>query len=185
MTIVLIGAPAAGKTRVGRRLAKRLDKPFVDTDREIVAEHGPIAEIFATHGEPYFRALERAAVEAALRGGDAVVSLGGGAVLDPRTRADLAAARVILLTISLEAASERIGNDKRPLITGIDAWSALVAQRAELYEALADLRVDTSFRKPELIVDEILGLLGETAPASQDPGRTADRTAAEHEEARG
>lgn len=180
MTIVLIGAPAAGKTRVGRRLAKRLNKPFVDTDREIVAEHGPIPEIFATRGEPYFRALERAAVEAAL-GTDAVVSLGGGAVLDPRTQSDLAGARVVLLTISREAVSERIANAKRPLITGIDAWSALVAERAELYDALADLRVETSFRKPEFVVDEILELLGDDDGAR--PGSA--RAAAEQEEARG
>jgi shikimate kinase len=157
---VLIGAPAAGKTRIGKRLARRLGKPFIDTDQSVVSKHGPIPEIFAVHGEPHFRALERAEVESALAG-DAVVSVGGGAVLDARTRADLASATVVLLTISPEAASERIGNDKRPLITGMDAWKALVASRAELYASLADLSVDTSFRKPEAIVEELVGLLGD------------------------
>ncbi|ERK72528.1 hypothetical protein N136_01109, partial [Leifsonia aquatica ATCC 14665] len=59
MTIVLIGPPAAGKTRLGKRLAKRLGLGFVDTDARVVAAHGPISEIFADHGEPHFRALER------------------------------------------------------------------------------------------------------------------------------
>ncbi|MDO8338165.1 MAG: shikimate kinase, partial [Microcella sp.] len=79
--VVLIGPPAAGKSRVGKRVARILDLPVIDTDKVIAAEHGPIPEIFAAHGEPHFRALERAAVVDALRE-RAVVSLGGGAVLD-------------------------------------------------------------------------------------------------------
>ncbi|MEO8907496.1 MAG: shikimate kinase, partial [Microbacteriaceae bacterium] len=98
MSIVLIGPPAAGKSRVGKRLARRLGLAYVDTDAMIVRDHGAIADIFAVHGEERFRALERTAVEVALRE-DAVVSLGGGAVLDPLTQNDLRGRVVVLLTI--------------------------------------------------------------------------------------
>ncbi len=62
LTLVLVGPMAAGKTSVGRRVARRLGVAFVDTDKRIVAAHGPIPAIFAEHGEAHFRDLERAAV---------------------------------------------------------------------------------------------------------------------------
>ena len=154
MTVVLIGPPAAGKTRIGKRLASRLGRPFIDTDREIVAEHGPIPQIFAEHGEPYFRRLEREAVRRALTE-HAVVSLGGGAVLDRETQADLAATSVILLTVKAEAVAGRIGNAKRPLVTDLTSWQALVDSRAELYASLADYSIDTSTRPLDAIVEDI------------------------------
>jgi shikimate kinase len=154
VTVVLIGPPAAGKTRIGKRLATRLGRPFIDTDHEIVAEHGPIPQIFAEFGEPYFRTLERAAVSRALTQ-HAVVSLGGGAVLDPDTQADLAAASVILLTVKADAVATRIGNAKRPLVTDIASWQALVDSRAELYASLADFSTDTSTRPLDVVVEEI------------------------------
>jgi shikimate kinase len=154
VTVVLIGPPAAGKTRIGKRLAVRLGRPFIDTDSEIVAEHGPIAQIFAEFGEPFFRRLEREAVSHALTE-HAVVSLGGGAVLDPETRADLAATSVILLTITADAVASRIGNTKRPLVTDLDSWQALVDSRAELYASLADYTVDTSARPVDVVVEDI------------------------------
>ncbi|MFT4230981.1 MAG: shikimate kinase, partial [Microbacterium sp.] len=79
--IVLVGPMGAGKTSVGRRVAKRLGLPFTDTDKTVAAEHGPISAIFERHGEEHFRRLERDAVRRALAGGG-VVALGGGAVLD-------------------------------------------------------------------------------------------------------
>lgn len=154
MTIVLIGPPAAGKTRLGKRLAKRLGLPFADTDARVVADHGPISDIFAEHGEPHFRALERAAVAAALSEGG-VISLGGGAVLDSDTRADLAGLRVVLLTVQPEAIAQRITGGKRPLVTDIESWKRLVADRAELYASLANYTADTSSRPIETIVEEI------------------------------
>jgi shikimate kinase len=154
VTIVLIGPPAAGKTRLGKRLARRLGLPFVDTDAVVVAGHGAIADIFAEHGEPYFRALERAAVaEAVARPG--IVSLGGGAVLDPDTQADLAATRVVLLTVRPEAIASRITNRKRPLVTDLESWTRLVEARTPLYQSLADYTADTSTRPIETIVEEI------------------------------
>ncbi|MGJ4843814.1 shikimate kinase [Leifsonia sp. Le1] len=154
MTIVLIGPPAAGKSRIGKRLAARLKVPFVDTDSLIVDEHGPISAIFAEHGEPHFRALERAIVARAL-GEHGVVSLGGGAVIDQGTQADLADARVVLLTVSPEAIAARIGNGKRPLVTDVESWKRLVAARTDIYTALADYTADTSTRPIDTIVEEI------------------------------
>lgn len=142
--VVLIGAPGAGKTRTGKRVARILGLPFIDTDKRIVAEHGPIPALFEQHGEPRFRELERDAVRAALLE-HAVVSLGGGAVLDLETRADLAAVPVVQLITSVEAIATRIGDGRRPLLKdGTAAWEALVAARAPIYDALADLTIDTS-----------------------------------------
>jgi shikimate kinase len=154
VTIVLIGAPGAGKTRVGKRLGPRLGREFIDTDRVIAAEHGAIAEIFAEHGEAHFRRLERQVVAEALTH-DAVVSLGGGAVLDADTQADLAGATVIRLTVSADAVTARIANGKRPLVTSIESWQKLVDSRSGLYESLADYTTDTSDRSIDAIVEEL------------------------------
>lgn len=154
VTVVLIGPPAAGKTRVGKRLARRLGLSFVDTDAVVVAQNGPIPDIFAEHGEPHFRALERAAVAEAVRE-PGIVSLGGGAILDADTRADLADTRVVLLTVQPEAIANRISNRKRPLVADIESWKRLVAQRSDLYRALADYTADTSIRPIDTIVEEI------------------------------
>lgn len=142
--VVLIGAPGAGKTRTGKRLARLLDVEFIDTDKRIVAAYGPISTIFEDHGEPHFRTIERDTVAEALRE-RAVVTLGGGAVLDPRTQADLADKHVVQLTVSADAVAARIAGGKRPLLKdGIEAWSALVAARQPLYDSLSQLTVDTS-----------------------------------------
>ena len=155
---VLIGPPAAGKTKVGRRVAAALGVPFLDTDKLIVAEHGPIATIFEEQGEPAFRAIERRFVQQALAE-DAVVSLGGGAVLDEATQEELAAHPVVLLTVTAEAVALRIppGGGKRPLLRdGIAGWEALVARRMPLYESLADIVVDTSSGYMEQVCKEVL-----------------------------
>jgi len=162
--VVLIGAPGAGKTRLGKRLAKLLGVPFIDTDKRIVAEHGAIAEIFAQHGEPHFRGLERAAVAAAL-GENAVVALGGGAVLDLDTRAELADHRVVQLTVTPEAVEKRIAGGKRPLVRdGIGAWVALVEARQPIYDSLARMTIDTSRRPLDHIATEILAWIQEDTP---------------------
>lgn len=160
--VVLIGAPGAGKTRLGKRIARLLDVPFIDTDKTIVAEHGAIAEIFAAHGEPYFRALERAHVTRAL-GEGAVVALGGGAVLDADTQRDLAEHRVVQLSVSAEAVAQRIAGDKRPLVNGVDAWSALVEKRLPIYDRLAQRTFDTSSLPLDHIAAEIVGWIQETS----------------------
>jgi shikimate kinase len=160
--VVLIGPPAAGKTRLGKRIAKLLDVPFIDTDKRIVANHGAIATIFAQHGEAHFRELERDTVAAALSE-RAVVALGGGAVLDTSTQELLAAHRVLLLTVTPEAVEARLAGDKRPLIAGLESWQTLVAPRLPIYEALATHTVDTSTRPLDTIAAETVRWIQETS----------------------
>ncbi|PPF86283.1 shikimate kinase [Subtercola sp. Z020] len=154
MTVVIIGPPAAGKTRIGRRVAKLLGLPFTDTDKQIQALHGPIPAIFESEGEPRFRELERAEVVEALRGGG-VVSFGGGAVLNTATQRDLDGCLVVLFTATAEAVAARLGNAKRPLVPDIEAWQRVVDARRELYEDLADYTVDTSHHRADDIADEV------------------------------
>lgn len=158
LTLVLVGPMGAGKTSVGRRVAKRLGVGFIDTDKRIVAEHGPIPEIFAAHGEDAFRAIERAAVAAALDEGG-VVSLGGGAVTTDQTRALLLRHPVVFLTVTPEAVSHRIGGSSRPLLAGetdpLTRWREIYAQRRGWYEEVADVTFDTSHRPMHRIAEEI------------------------------
>lgn len=153
--LVVIGAPGAGKTRVGKRVARILGVPFVDTDRRIVQRHGPIAQMFQANGENHFRQAERIEVKRALRE-RGVVSLGGGAILDPQTQADLAHRRVALMTISADAVHSRLGT-KRPLLAegGIAAWERLVEARREIYERLATRSFDSSHRPIDAIAAEM------------------------------
>jgi shikimate kinase len=153
--VVLIGPMGAGKTRVGKRVARILGVGFTDTDKVIVAEHGAIADLFAEHGEPYFRRLERAAVAAALETDD-VVSLGGGAVLDPETQADLLHQRVVFLTVTARAVEGRLGEGKRPLLRdGVTDWQRIFDERRDIYEGLSDLTIDTSHRPYDAIAQEV------------------------------
>lgn len=158
--LVLIGAPGAGKTQLGTRVATLLGVPFVDTDHRIIERHGSISDIFAVHGEARFRELERAEVEAALTE-PAVVALGGGAVLNADTQRDLAGHRVVLLTITPEAVQARIGNKKRPLVTGLESWIALVEARAPLYARLANRTFDTSHLPLDTIAADIVSWIEE------------------------
>jgi shikimate kinase len=155
--IVLIGPMGAGKSSVGRRLAKALGVAFYDSDAAVVRSHGPIDALFADHGEEHFRALERESVHAGLVGGG-VVALGGGAILHPETRVELAGHRVVLLTVAPERVAGRIRGSRRPLLAGEDPvarWRAVYAERRELYEQLADLTIDTSTGPLQDVVDAI------------------------------
>lgn len=155
--IVLIGPMGAGKTSVGRRVAKALDVPFYDSDKAIVREHGPIEDIFAEKGEAAFRALERDAVATGLATAG-VVSLGGGAVLDPQTRAALADHRVVLLTVEPRVVASRIRGTNRPLLNDADPmarWTAIMTERGPIYRELADVVFDTSHGPLQDVVDAI------------------------------
>ncbi|KGJ79185.1 shikimate kinase [Cryobacterium roopkundense] len=154
--LVFIGPMAAGKSKIGRRAARGLGVPFVDTDKLIVARYGPISEIFAREGEDYFRVIERGIVADALSQ-TGVVSLGGGAVLDSATQADLAEHTVVYLSVNARAASRRIGGKKRPLLSGgIADWERIFTQRRPIYEALSTIHFDTSHRPISTIADEIV-----------------------------
>jgi len=158
LTLVLVGPMGAGKTSVGRRVAKLLGVPFIDTDKRIAAEHGPIPDVFAAHGEAHFRELERAAVAAAITEGG-VVSLGGGAVTDPGTRELLRRLPVAYLTVSPDAVALRIRGAGRPLLAGehdpVERWTSIFEQRRGWYEQVADLTVDTSRRPMRTLAEEI------------------------------
>ena len=164
LPIVLIGPMGAGKSRVGHRLAASAGAPFIDTDQRIVERYGPIDEIFEREGEEYFRLIEREVVAEALHE-EAVISLGGGAVLHPDTRADLADLQVVWLRVSPEAVAPRLAGGNRPLIAegGIGAWTAILEQREPIYAELADLDIDTSRRSVARIVDDITGRFGGAA----------------------
>lgn len=156
--LVLIGPMGAGKTSVGKRVARALAVPFFDTDAAVSREHGPIERIFAEQGEARFREFERAAVVDALATGG-VVSLGGGAILDAATRADLGAHRVVLLTVAARVVVARVHDSNRPLLQDGDAaarWSAIYEQRRPLYEQLADVTFDTSTGPLQHVVDGIV-----------------------------
>lgn len=156
LPIVLIGPMGAGKTRVGKRLAKALGVRFIDTDAVIQSEHGVIQRIFDEHGEAHFRGLERDAVADALAQ-PAIVSLGGGAVLDEHTQQDLTEARVVLLTVTAEAVLARANLDKRPLLKDDPgAWTRIAEARRPIYERLATVTFDTSHRPIQGIVDELV-----------------------------
>src|SRR4051794_29264389 len=136
--IVLIGPMGAGKTSIGRRVAKALGRPFFDTDIAVVRAHGPIERLFEEHGEAFFRGLERAAVREGLATAG-IVSLGGGAVLDEDTQADLAEHRVVLLTVEPRVVASRVRESTRPLLQGEDPlarWSAIYEERRPVYEKL-------------------------------------------------
>ncbi len=158
-SIVLIGAPGAGKSTVGRQLARRLRLDFVDVDALIEAETGTtIAEIFADQGEPAFRALERAYTTAALES-TGVVALGGGAVTSAEVRSSLSGHRVIWLRVGLAAAVRRVGLDTaRPLLLGNVRGQLLrlMTERAALYAEVATDVVDTDDLDAPAVVARIL-----------------------------
>ncbi|MCR2785680.1 MULTISPECIES: shikimate kinase [unclassified Microbacterium] len=169
--LVLIGPMGAGKTSVGRRVAKRLGMPFADTDAAVVRDHGAIEQIFADYGEPHFRALEREAVHRALAAGG-VVALGGGAVVHPDTRTELAGHRVVLLTVDPETIAARLRSSSRrvtsrPLLQGDDAiaqWQAIYQARRTLYESTADVTFDTSHGPLQDVVDAVVRWASDTEP---------------------
>jgi shikimate kinase / 3-dehydroquinate synthase len=161
--VVLVGMSGAGKTTVGELLARRLGVGFLDTDAAIEASAGkPIAEIFIDDGEPAFRAMERAAVAAALAEHPGVLALGGGAVMAEQTRALLAGQRVVFLDVGLGTALRRVGLARdRPMLT-INPRARLrqlMAERRPLYEQVATITVATDERTPDEVAAAVLAAL--------------------------
>lgn len=162
--VVLVGPPGSGKSTIAALLAERLKTTHRDTDTDVEAGAGkPISDIFVDEGEPHFRALERAAIVAALQDDGEVLSLGGGAILDADTRADLAGHNVIFLDVSLGEAAKRVGlGVARPLLLGNVRTQLrnLMEARRPLYGEVAKLTVLTDDKTPEQIADEIQEQLG-------------------------
>ncbi len=158
MSIVLIGAPGAGKSSVGKRLARKLGKTYVDVDHRIEEVMGkPIAEIFADEGEAYFRALEQEATIELLDSFD-VLSLGGGSVMNPEIRSALAGHDIVWLKVSIGQASRRVGlNTARPLLLGNvrGRLIELLRERTPVYEALATQIVETDGRGSSEVADQL------------------------------
>jgi shikimate kinase len=160
---VIVGAPGAGKTTVGRAVAEALGVGFRDTDADIVAAAGKsVADIFLLDGEDEFRRLEAAAVAAALAGHDGVLALGGGAVLAESTRELLAGQVVVFLDVGLADAASRVGMARdRPLLLGNPRGQllAMLDARRPVYQQVATVTVPTDGRGIREVTDSVLAAL--------------------------
>lgn len=161
--VVLVGPPGAGKSTIGSALARRLGVDFRDTDADVEATLGkPISDVFVDDGEAVFRAAERSAVAAALDEHDGVLALGGGAVVDPATRARLRGHQVVFLDVSLASAVSRVGLARdRPLLLGSprSQLKTLMDARRPWYAEVATVTVDTSTSEPADVVEAIVASL--------------------------
>jgi len=181
-SVVLVGMMGAGKSSIGRRLATRLGIPFVDADTEIEKAAGmSIAEIFAAHGEPYFRAGEARVIARLLEGGPQVLATGGGAFMNSETRATIRAKGIsVWLRATLDVLNRRIKRrGDRPLLKNsdpVDTLKRLIEERYPVY-AEADVTVESRDVPHDTIVDEIVaGLRGRVelpdSPKRDDGGAT-------------
>jgi shikimate kinase len=176
--LALIGMMGVGKSSVGRRVALRLGRQFLDTDKMVEEEAGStVAEIFAGEGEAAFRALETATVRRALESDPyAVIAFGGGAVLDP-TNSGLA--RQLALVVWLQAPAwelarrvsasmRRSGGTARPLLSQgrppEEVLDEIARKREDAYKAAAHILVDTAGRSPSQAATAVLIATGWSAP---------------------
>lgn len=160
-SLVLIGLMGAGKSAIGRRLGKRLGLRFVDADKEIEAAAGKsINEIFADHGEDYFRDGERRVIARLLSEGPIVLATGGGAYMNEDTRAEIAESGLsIWLKADLHVLMERVSRrDTRPLLKAGDPreiMQRLMDERYPVY-AGADITIESRNVPHEIIVEELV-----------------------------
>jgi shikimate kinase len=166
--LILVGPMGAGKSTIGRLLAKELRMPFKDSDKEIEQRTGAdIPWIFDVEGEQGFREREQAMIAELCELEGVVLATGGGAVLKPENRLSLkSCGQVIYLFTSIEQQLGRTSRDRnRPLLQTVDPGKVLVelmAIRDPLYREIADLVIETDERPPRMVVQEIL----ERLPAS-------------------
>ncbi|HEY3078416.1 MAG TPA: shikimate kinase [Chloroflexota bacterium] len=165
--VVLVGFSGTGKSQVGLALARRLDRPFVDTDEALVGRFGmAIGEVFRRYGEAAFREAEADEVARVCAGTGAVISLGGGAIVRD---ASLGLAREGNLVVRLAASPETIlrrltearGAEERPMLSGerpLERITALLAEREARFSA-ADATIDTEGRTIEQVVDELMAVV--------------------------
>ena len=177
-SIVLVGMMGVGKSSIGRRLGARLGVPFVDADAEIEKAAGmSIADIFARHGEADFRSGEARVIARLLEGGPQVLATGGGAVMNPDTRAAIKAKGVsIWLHAEFDVLMRRIAKRKkdRPMLQTVDPAATLrqlLAEREPIY-VQSDLTVQSREVPHDAIVAEIMRALAAFLnPPAPSPGK--------------
>ncbi|MDW3712571.1 MULTISPECIES: shikimate kinase AroK [Pseudomonas] len=168
--LILVGPMGAGKSTIGRLLAKELRLPFKDSDKEIEQRTGAdIPWIFDVEGEQGFRDREQSMLQELCLADGVVVATGGGAVLRPANREALrAGGRVVYLHTSVEQQIDRTSRDRnRPLLRTADPGRVLrdlMAIRDPLYREIADIIIETDERPPRLVVQEILERLQALPP---------------------
>jgi shikimate kinase len=176
-TIVLVGLMGAGKTCIGKRLANYLRLPFTDADKEIEAAAGcTISDYFAKHGEKAFREGERRVIQRLLSGPLQILATGGGAFMDPTTRAVIGErALSIWLRADLELMVKRVARrNERPLLQNVDPrqkLSELMELRYPVYGE-ADLTVDSMDGPPEATLSRVVAAL--EAALGKTPRETVD-----------
>lgn len=165
-TIVMVGMMGAGKSSIGRRLANRLGMAFVDADSEIEqAANATIPEIFEQHGEAYFRDGERRVIQRLLDGDPKVLATGGGAFIQPETRAAIQAGAVsIWLKADRDLLLSRVKRrNNRPLLKNGDPAEVidkLIAERYPIYEEAA-IHIQSRDVAHDAVIEDILAALAE------------------------
>ncbi|MCR4335818.1 MAG: shikimate kinase [archaeon] len=165
--IALIGFRGTGKTQIGKRLAKRLNMDFFDTDKEIIRETGKtIPEIFEQSGEAGFREIEKEVIKRVSTMDNVCISCGGGVILFEENIINLRKnAIIILLESEAKIIYRRIKRDRnRPALTekeGIEEVKHLLSEREHLYQRSADYKVDTSYDSLDNCVQKIIDVMNE------------------------
>lgn len=174
-SIVLVGMPGCGKSAIGRRLAPRLELSFVDVDDEIERAAGKsIKEIFADHGEPYFRDGERRVIARLLAAGPQVLATGGGALLAEETRASIRRLGIsVWVKAEIPVLVRRVAKrSNRPLFEGREpevVVKELMEARYPIY-ATADIIVESRDVPHDVIVGEIIEALAQSPLLAEAPG---------------
>ncbi len=167
--IFLVGLMGVGKSTIGKRLAKKLDKTFIDSDREVEKRTGASIElIFDIEGEEGFRRRESAVIDELTRQDNIILATGGGAVLLPENRGFLSQrGRVVYLKAPIDVLAERMANDrKRPLLQNSDRQARLQAlqdEREPFYLEIADVIIKTDNLPMKKVIDRVLENLKQNA----------------------
>lgn len=174
---------AAGKTSLGRRVAKELGVPFVDSDVVFVRRHGTITDFFASNGEAEFRRIEEEIIaEELAQPGKRILALGGGAVLSARTRALLQQHPTILLMTTQEAVLRTANLSRRPLLRDDpSSWGRILAERKPLYLEVADITFRTDRASKEQLARRVVEWLRAYARREHAAAQAAMKAAAQPE----